>query len=119
MERVRIGVLGAARIAPKAIVLPARTLPEAEIVAVAARDRARATEFASKHGIPRVHTDYTALLADDEIDAVYNPFPTACTVSGRSPRSRPASTCCARSRSPRTPPKRKRSPTPPRARARS
>jgi predicted dehydrogenase len=75
MERVRIGVLGAARITPKAIVLPARTLPEAAIVAVAARDRARATEFASKHGIPRVHTDYTALLADDEIDAVYNPLP--------------------------------------------
>jgi predicted dehydrogenase len=72
---VRIGILGAARIAPKAVVVPARTIPEAEIVAVAARDRSRAQEFADKHGIPRVHADYATLLADDEIDAVYNPLP--------------------------------------------
>ena len=75
MERVRIGVLGAARIAPKAIVVPARENPEVEVVAIAARDRSRATEFAEKHGIPRVHDDYAALLADDGIDAIYNPLP--------------------------------------------
>ena len=74
-SRVRIGILGAARIAPKAIVVPARTSADAEVVAVAARDRTRAQEFADKHGIPRVHTDYAALLGDDEIDAVYNPLP--------------------------------------------
>ena len=55
--------------------MPARTTPDAEVVAVAARDRSRAQEFADKHGIPRVHTDYAALLGDDEIDAVYNPLP--------------------------------------------
>ena len=64
-----------ARIAPKAVVVPARTTPDAEVVAVAARDRSRAQEFAGKHGIPRVDTDYAALLGDDEIDAVYNPLP--------------------------------------------
>ena len=45
------------------------------MVAIAARDPSRAREFAAKHGIPRVHADYAALLADDEIDAVYNPLP--------------------------------------------
>ena len=75
MAPVRIGVLGAARITPKALIAPARDRSDVEIVAIAARDRSRAAEFASAHGIPRVHTDYSALLIDDEIDAVYNPLP--------------------------------------------
>ena len=42
---------------------------------MAARDPRRARKFASKHGIPRVHADYGALLADPDVDAVYNPLP--------------------------------------------
>ncbi len=72
---LRIGTLGAARITPMALIRPARKLPEAEIVAVAARDEGRARKFASKYGIPRVHASYDELLADPEIDAVYNPLP--------------------------------------------
>lgn len=72
---LRIGVLGAARIAPMALVRPARKLLGVEVVAVAARDPRRARKFASKHGIPRVHADYDALLADPDVDAVYNPLP--------------------------------------------
>ena len=72
---LRMGVLGAARIAPMALVRPARKLPEVEVVAVAARDPGRARKFASKHGIPRVHANYDALLADPDVDAVYNPLP--------------------------------------------
>jgi predicted dehydrogenase len=72
---LRIGILGAARIAPMALTRPARAVPEAAIVAVAARDPARAQAFARKHGIPRVAASYDALLADPEIDAVYNPLP--------------------------------------------
>jgi len=68
-------VLGAARIAPMALVRPARHVPEAVIAAVAARDPGRAKKFAAKHGIARVHPSYDALLADPEIDAVYNPLP--------------------------------------------
>jgi len=75
MGPVRIGVLGAARIAPAAVVRPARNLGEAEVVAVAARDRSRADAFASKHGIPDVHDSYAALLDDPAIDAIYNPLP--------------------------------------------
>jgi predicted dehydrogenase len=75
MDPLRIGVLGAARIAPQALIRPARQLAAAEVVAVAARDEARARRFAEKHGVPRVHADYGALLADPEIEAVYNPLP--------------------------------------------
>lgn len=72
---VRIGILGAARIAPMALIRPAKQVPEAAIVAVAARDPARAAAFARKHGIPRVAESYAALLDDPEVDAIYNPLP--------------------------------------------
>jgi predicted dehydrogenase len=75
MSTVRIGILGAARIAPAALIKPARSVGEAEVGAVAARDRNRADAFASKHGIPQVRDSYTALIADPEIDAIYNPLP--------------------------------------------
>src|SRR5512144_341678 len=72
---LRIGVLGAAKITPMALLRPARAVREAAVVAVAARDEQRARRFAAKHGIARVHPTYDALLADPEIDAVYNPLP--------------------------------------------
>ncbi len=74
-DEVRIGVLGAARIAPMALIKPAREVPGAVVAAVAARDRRRAEAFASKHGVPRVFGDYDALLADPDLDAVYIPLP--------------------------------------------
>jgi len=75
MPPLRIGVLGAARIAPAALLKPARRLEEVEVVAVAARDRAKAQAFADKHGIPAVHGSYDELIADPGVDAVYNPLP--------------------------------------------
>jgi predicted dehydrogenase len=72
---LRIGILGAARIAPMALVRPARDVPEARVAAIAARDRQRADRFAARHGIPRVHASYQALLDDPELDAVYIPLP--------------------------------------------
>lgn len=58
-----------------ALVKPAKENPGVEVRAVAARDRERGEKFAKKHGIPVVHDSYEALLADPEIDAVYNPTP--------------------------------------------
>src|SRR5262245_8357506 len=75
MAPVRIGILGAARIAPAAAIKPARAVGDAMIGAVAARDHSRADAFASKHGIPRVHGSYADLLADPDLDAIYNPLP--------------------------------------------
>src|SRR5437763_2270927 len=74
-QPVRIGILGAARIAPAGVVKPARANPEAEVVAVASRDAERARRFAEKHRVPKVHANYDELLLDDQIDAVYNPLP--------------------------------------------
>ena len=77
-QRVRFGVLGAARITPKALVEPARALAgEVEVYAIAARDRGRAERQAAKLGIPKVHDSYEALLADPDVEAVYNPLPNA------------------------------------------
>jgi predicted dehydrogenase len=75
MTALRIGTLGAAKIAPGALIKPARQIDGVEVVAVAARDPARANRFAAKHGIPRVHASYEALLEDPEVDAIYNPLP--------------------------------------------
>ncbi|GHF60901.1 putative dehydrogenase [Amycolatopsis bartoniae] len=72
---LRIGVLGAATIAPAAVVRPAVREADVEVTAVAARDVARARAFAGKHGIPTVHGSYAALLSDPDVDAVYNPLP--------------------------------------------
>lgn len=74
---LRIGILGAARIAPPALIAPCRNLGIAEVVAVAARDVARAEAFATEHGIGRVGASYEALIDDPEIDAIYNALPPA------------------------------------------
>src|ERR1700744_5281045 len=74
-EHLRIGILGAARIAPPALIKPAKDNAEVVVAAVAARDRSRAAAFAAKHDIARVHDDYDKLVADPDIDAVYNPLP--------------------------------------------
>lgn len=73
MEPLRIGVLGAARIAENAIVTPARTVG-ARLVAVAARDRGRAETFAATYGVERVLDSYADVIADPEVEAVYNPL---------------------------------------------
>jgi predicted dehydrogenase len=70
-----IGVLGAARITPTALIRPAREVDGVTVDAVAARDRNRATAFARKHGIPRVLDGYDAIIEDPGIDAVYIPLP--------------------------------------------
>jgi len=102
MSTVRFGVLGAARIAPAALIRPARALADVRVVAIAARDRQRAAAFAGKHGIATVHDSYEALLADPGSTPSTTRCQTACTAVGPSPRCAPASTYCARSRLPRT-----------------
>jgi predicted dehydrogenase len=72
---VRIGVLGAARIAPAALVKPARVVDGVDVAAVAARDPRRARAFAARHGIAQVRGSYADLLADPSLDAVYIPLP--------------------------------------------
>ncbi len=75
MAAVRIGILGAARIAPNAIVKPAADVANATITAVAARDPARARAFAAEHGIASVLDGYGAVVNSPDVDLVYNPLP--------------------------------------------
>ena len=72
---IRIGVLGAAAIVPMALTNPVRSVPEAQVTAIAARDPKRAQSFARRHHIPHVHQTYDDLLDDPDIDAIYNPLP--------------------------------------------
>jgi predicted dehydrogenase len=72
---IRIGILGAARIAPRGIVTPANELLGAEVVAVASRDLDRARDFASQHSIPLALGSYGELIARDDVDLVYVPLP--------------------------------------------
>lgn len=74
MERIRFGALGAARIAPAALIQPARNVDRCEVVAVAARDPARAARFARQHGIPNA-VGYAELVAHPDVDAVYVGLP--------------------------------------------
>jgi predicted dehydrogenase len=72
---LRIGILGAARIVPNALIEPARKTAGVELSAIAARDPARAREFAAAHGIARVLATYDELIGDRDIDVIYNPLP--------------------------------------------
>ncbi len=73
---LRIGVLGASRIAELAIARPAKELGF-RLVAVAARDPVRARAFAAKHGVERVLDSYADVVSDAEVDIVYNPLANA------------------------------------------
>jgi predicted dehydrogenase len=74
MEPLRIGVLGAARIAELAIVRPAH-LTGTRLVAIAVRDQERARAFAAAHGVERAVPTYADVLAAADVEAVYNPLP--------------------------------------------
>lgn len=73
----KIGILGAAGIAPRSIIQPARRRSDAVIHGVASRRPGAARAYADLHAIPKPYESYEALLADDEIDIVYNALPPA------------------------------------------
>ena len=76
MTRTTIGVLGAAGIAPAAILRPAlRRGDDVRVTAVASRRGARG--YADEHGIEKAYDSYEALLGDPDIDLVYNALPPA------------------------------------------
>jgi len=75
-EPLRVGILGAARIAELAIVKPAHATGT-RLVTVAARERQRGQAFAAAHGVERVAGSYAEVLSDPEVEVVYNPLPNA------------------------------------------
>jgi predicted dehydrogenase len=69
---MRIGILGAAWIAPRALIDPAKEIALVDVAAVAASDEARAKSFAATHGIPTAYGNYEELISDQSLDAIYN-----------------------------------------------
>jgi predicted dehydrogenase len=75
MSNVRWGVLSTAKIAQEHVIPGIKRAGRCEVVAVASRQAELAKRVADHHSIPRAHASYEALLADDEVDAVYIPLP--------------------------------------------
>jgi len=75
MQKVRWGVLGAARIATTKVIPAMQKGQLLEVTGIASRDRAKAEKAARQCGIPRTYGSYAEMLADPEIDAIYNPLP--------------------------------------------
>lgn len=74
-ERIRIGILGAAKIAPSAVVIPARTLHNIEVTAIGARSADAARAFAEAHNIPRFFEGYEPVITSPDVDLVYVALP--------------------------------------------
>jgi D-xylose 1-dehydrogenase (NADP+, D-xylono-1,5-lactone-forming) len=71
---LRWGLLGAARI-NRSLIPALRASPRSELAAVASRDPAKGAAYAREWGIPRSFGRYEEMLADPDIDVVYNPLP--------------------------------------------
>jgi xylose dehydrogenase (NAD/NADP) len=74
MDPVRWGILSTARINQN-VLDSARATAEADVIAVASRDQARGDAYAREHGITRAYGSYDELLADTDVEAVYNSLP--------------------------------------------
>lgn len=75
VRKLRWGILGVSNFAVRKIVPAMRGCEHSELVGIASRDGARAKESAATLGIPKSYGSYDALLADPDIDVVYNPLP--------------------------------------------
>ncbi|HEX8247445.1 MAG TPA: Gfo/Idh/MocA family oxidoreductase, partial [Pyrinomonadaceae bacterium] len=74
-KKVRWGVLGAAKIALDKVIPAMQQGEWSEITALASRDAEKAGRAARNLGIPKIYGSYEELLADSEIEAIYNPLP--------------------------------------------
>ena len=74
-EPVRWGILGAASIGVRKVIPAMQRGARSRVVAIASRDLAKAQSAASELGIAKAYGSYEELLADPEIEAIYNPLP--------------------------------------------
>jgi predicted dehydrogenase len=75
MAKLRWGILGTAKIGLEKVIPAMQRAEHCAIVAIASRDLNRAQAAARRLDIPKAHGSYEALLADPDVDAVYNPLP--------------------------------------------
>ncbi len=74
-RKVRWGILGTAAIAVNKVIPAMQHGDWSEVLAIASRDINKATQVAQRLGIPKAYGSYEELLADNEIEAIYNPLP--------------------------------------------
>ena len=74
-DKIRWGILSTAKIGTGRVIPAMQQSRNGVVVAIGSRDQERAQQAADTLGIPRAHGSYEALLADPEIDAIYNPLP--------------------------------------------
>jgi predicted dehydrogenase len=74
-EKVRWGILGAAKIAIQKVIPAMQRGAHSEVAGIASRDLDKARKAAADLKIPKAYGSYEELLADPEIEAVYNPLP--------------------------------------------
>ena len=75
MTKVRWGILGTANIALRKVIPAMQRSPWCEITAIASRGLSKAKQAADELNIPNAYGSYEELLADDTVEAVYNPLP--------------------------------------------
>ena len=97
---LRIGLIGASRVATYAVIAPARRLQDVEVAGIAARDRARAEAYAEAHGIGQVYAmKKTTLLRRLDLDISRSAFRSPLTHEARDQRHKSA-VCLMRGRWP-------------------
>jgi len=74
-NKVRWGVLSTARIGLKKVIPAMQGGEYSSVAAIASRDLGKARQAAKALGIPKAYGSYEELLADPDIDAIYNPLP--------------------------------------------
>jgi predicted dehydrogenase len=75
MSKVSWGVLSTARIGTQKVIPAMQKGEHSQIAGIASRDLQKARTAAKELGIPKAYGSYEELLADKDIEAIYNPLP--------------------------------------------
>ena len=75
MKKIRWGILSTARIGTRKVIPAMQRGAYCEVSAIASRDLQKARDEAARLSIPKAYGSYDELIADSEIDAIYNPLP--------------------------------------------
>ncbi|MDX1979125.1 MAG: Gfo/Idh/MocA family oxidoreductase [Bryobacteraceae bacterium] len=74
-RKIRWGVIGVAKIGMEKVIPAMQRGTLTEVTAIASRDADKARQAALKLGIAKSYGSYEELLADPDVDAIYNPLP--------------------------------------------
>lgn len=74
-NKVRWGIISTANIGMEKVTPAIMKSPHSEVTAISSRDQGSAQAAAAELGIAKAYGSYDEMLADPDIDAVYNPLP--------------------------------------------